>query len=163
MFKSTKTWVWTKAFLDRLWTMLNTTDNDPPVTLEGSVLHGWANEPELSGLQTQLVGFTENAFDGYAAADILAGDSTVAVGSIVQSPLLVTPNILGGVATVMFASTADQDEPGEQIKGVYLTNNFGTELWGYEDFGESPVPILFDGDFLQYDLILPIPGEVGIS
>lgn len=158
--RTTKNWTWTKAAADLMAASLGAAT--PTFTLDGTKLKFAQEIPGGDNGFAQVIGdFTLSDFDGYADHTLseIGGTAPALVG-----PVNLDASNIGLNVTVNSVCSADQEDPGQLIKAAVLTTGTDTVCLGYEIFSaEDQVPILNDGDYLQYDLRLPIPEKTIMS
>jgi hypothetical protein len=140
MYKRTIQWTWSKALTDAMLAALSAVPGAALLTTPKLILFT-NNGPVLP--TSAVADFTVPTFTGYAAATItLAG------------PVAIGGNDRALVATLRFIATADTS-PAQTIYGVLMTNG-STTFYGGELF-DTPLNIALNGQFIDYDLIVPLP------
>lgn len=156
MYKTTKDWQWTRVGMDAILASLGAAT--PTFTFDGCKVNFAQNDFVDDGADTAVAAMTVADFDGYATKTLGAiGASTPPM----NGPLNVDSGNIGINVSITEECTADQD-PSQQIYGAYLTDSTGASLYGFEKFADV-APIINDGDFLQYDLVLALPLTITLA
>jgi hypothetical protein len=156
--RETKTWNKTKAAADLEAASVGA--STATFTHVGTKLK-FAKEITVdAGFAQTVDDFVECDYDGYAefTLDEVGGDPPE-----IQGPVNINSTTIGNVTLVNGVCTADQEDPGQSVVAVYQTSGDDTLCLGYEKFAPGQaVPILNDGDYLQYDWKYPIKESVAI-